>query len=154
MAALLAKEPQMHSSKARALGLIGVVVIAVVLLVVLRNDGDSNDLKPAGERVSTLKETISIGQPDASKRATPTIVIRGGEPVGGIMELEYNAGDQVHFKVKSDVSDEVHVHGYDLMKDVKAGGTIAFDFPATIEGVFEAELEGRKEQIVELRVNP
>ncbi len=54
----------------------------------------------------------------------------------------------------SDVSDEVHVHGYDMMKDVKAGGSVSFDFPARLEGVFEAELEGRKEQIVELRVNP
>jgi hypothetical protein len=31
---------------------------------------------------------------------------------------------------------------------------VTFDFPATIEGIFEAELEGRKEQILELRVNP
>ncbi len=54
----------------------------------------------------------------------------------------------------SDVSDEVHMHGYDIMKDVKAGGSVSFDFPATIEGVFEAELEGRKEQIIELTVNP
>ena len=54
----------------------------------------------------------------------------------------------------SDVSDEVHVHGYDIMKDVEAGGSVSFDFPATIEGVFEAELEGRKEQILELTVNP
>ena len=33
-------------------------------------------------------------------------------------ELEYDAGDEIHFKVDSDVADEVHVHGYDLMKDV------------------------------------
>ena len=84
----------------------------------------------------------------------PTIVVRNGEPVGGIKELEYNAGDEIRFKVDSDVADEVHVHGYDLMKDVPAGGTVSFDFPAEIEGIFEAELEGRKEQIAELRVNP
>ena len=40
------------------------------------------------------------------------------------------------------------------MKDVEAGGSVSFDFPATIEGVFEAELESRKEQILELTVNP
>ena len=84
----------------------------------------------------------------------PTIVIRNGEPVGGIKELEYSAGDQIRFEVTSDVADEVHVHGYDLMQDVPAGGTVSFDFPAEIEGIFEAELEGRKEQIAEIRVNP
>ena len=40
------------------------------------------------------------------------------------------------------------------MQDVPAGGTVSFDFPAEIEGIFEAELEGRKEQIAEIRVNP
>ncbi len=84
----------------------------------------------------------------------PTVVIRNGEPVGGIAELEYDAGDEIRFEVSSDVADEVHVHGYDLMQDVPAGGTVSFDFPAEIEGIFEVELEGRKQQIAELRINP
>jgi len=86
--------------------------------------------------------------------AVPTIVVKNGEPVGGVQELEYNAGDQIRFEVDSDVADEIHVHGYDLMKDVPVGGTVSFSFPAEIEGIFEVELEGRKEQIAELRVNP
>jgi len=83
-----------------------------------------------------------------------TIVVRDGEPVGGVAELEYSAGDEIRFEVTSDVADEVHVHGYDLMEDVPAGGTVSFDFPAEIEGIFEVELEGRKAQIAELTVNP
>ena len=84
----------------------------------------------------------------------PTVVVRGGEPVGGVAELEYDAGEEIRFEVRSDVADEVHVHGYDLMQDVPAGGTVSFDFPAEIEGIFEVELEGRGEQIAELTVNP
>jgi len=84
----------------------------------------------------------------------PTVVVQGGEPVGGVQELEFSAGDQVRFNVKSDVADEIHVHGYDLAQNVAAGGEISFDFPADIEGIFEVELEGRGEQIAELRVNP
>lgn len=96
------------------------------------------------------------GNPESASMGgkVPTIVIRNGEPVGGIKELEYDAGDEIRFEVTSDVADEVHVHGYDLMQDVAAGGTVSFDFPAEIEGIFEAELEGRKEQIAEIRVNP
>jgi hypothetical protein len=89
-----------------------------------------------------------------NQNATPTIVVKNGEPVGGVQELEYSAGDQIRFEVRSDVADEIHVHGYDLMKDVSAGGAVTFSFPAEIEGIFEVELEGRKEQIAELRVNP
>jgi hypothetical protein len=114
---------------------VAVVVVAVVLLIVLKNNGGSGEASNANGK-------------------DPVIVVKNGKPVGGIRTLTYNAGDQIRFKVDSDVSDEVHVHGYDIMKDVKAGGSVSFDFPATIEGVFEAELEGRKEQIIELRVNP
>jgi heme/copper-type cytochrome/quinol oxidase subunit 2 len=89
-----------------------------------------------------------------NQNATPKIVVKNGEPVGGVQELEYSAGDQIRFEVDSDVADEIHVHGYDVTKDVPAGGSIAFSVPAEIEGIFEVELEGRKEQIAELRVNP
>ncbi len=124
----------MNSNTIRALGGAAVVVAAVVLLIILSgNNSDSSS--------------------DTTKGVT-TIVIKHGKPVGGIKQLTYNKGEDVRFKVDSDVSDEVHMHGYDIMKDVKAGGSVSFDFPATIEGVFEAELEGRKEQILELTVNP
>jgi hypothetical protein len=115
---------------------VAVIVVAIVLLVVLKN-GNSDNAKSSG-----------------ANGKVPTIVIKNGEPVGGIRDLTYNKGERIHFVVESDVSEEVHMHGYDIMKDVKAGGSVSFDFPATIEGVFEAELEGRKEQIIELTVNP
>lgn len=124
----------MNSNTLRAAIGAVVVIVAVVLLIVLSgsNSGSSND----------------------TTKGVTTIVIKNGKPVGGIAQLTYNKGEEVRFKVDSDVSDEVHMHGYDIMKDVKAGGSVSFDFPATIEGVFEAELEGRKEQILELTVNP
>jgi hypothetical protein len=134
MALPSAKERAMNSNTVRAaLGAV-VVIVAVVLLVVLKGNNSGNATK--------------------TTKGVTTIVIKDGKPVGGIAQLTYNKGEEVRFKVDSDVSDEVHMHGYDIMKDVKAGGSVSFDFPATIEGVFEAELEGRKEQILELTVNP
>jgi len=122
----------MNSKYTRVAVGIAVLAIAVVLLVVLSNGGGS----------------------DSTTKGVTTIEIKDGKPVGGVAQLTYNEGEQVRFRVDSDVSDEVHMHGYDIMKDVEAGGSVSFDFPATIEGVFEAELEGRKEQILELTVNP
>jgi hypothetical protein len=90
----------------------------------------------------------------ASSGEIPTIVVRNGEPVGGIEELEYSAGEEIRFRVSSDQAEEIHVHGYDLSKDVPAGGTVEFDFPAELEGIYEAELEELGVQIIELRVNP
>ena len=114
----------------------GLAVVAVVLLIVLSSGGSDEG-----------------GNGDAGK--VPTVVVdKEGKPVGGVADLAYSKGDTVHFKVESAVADEIHVHGYDLMKDVEAGGAVSFDFPASIEGVFEAELEDRGEQIVELKVEP
>jgi hypothetical protein len=123
----------MNSNAGRALAGVAIVAVSIVLLVVL---------KPGSSDKSGTTKGVT------------TIVVEHGKPVGGIAQLTYNKGEEVRFKVDSDVSDEVHMHGYDIGKDVKAGGSVSFDFPATIEGVFEAELEGRKEQILELTVNP
>ncbi len=98
--------------------------------------------------------TSTSGAPGAEARV-PTIVVEHGEPVGGIAKLEYSAGEQIRFKVKGDEAEEIHLHGYDLMEDIpQGGGTVEFDFAAEIEGIFEAELEERGVQILELRVNP
>lgn len=127
----------MNSNAARVAIGIGAVAVAVVLLIVLKDGG--------GESSKT----------SSSNGKVPVIVVDdAGKPEGGVKELTYNEGERIRFEVRSGVSDEIHIHGYDLMKDVDAGGSVRFDFPATIEGEFEAELEDRAEQIAKLTVNP
>src|SRR4051812_25325329 len=121
----------MNSNTTRGVAGLVVVIVAVVLLVVLKKDDSSKTTSNTGGKVTT-------------------IVIKHGKPVGGIADLTYNEGEQARLKGNSDAREGVHMQGYDIMKDVKAGGSVSFDFPATIEGVFEAELEDRKEQILEL----
>jgi hypothetical protein len=134
------------------------VLLALVLSIALVACGDdSSDGDTAATTTDTSATTTSGGDQKAKEKpepAVPTIVVRNGEPVGGVKELDYNAGDQIRFTVRSDVADEVHVHGYDLAKDVPAGGSVSFSFPADIEGIFEVELEERVEQIAEITVNP
>ncbi|HEX7294081.1 MAG TPA: hypothetical protein VF259_06025 [Solirubrobacterales bacterium] len=102
------------------------------------NGSPQNGKQPAGDNQSSIE----------------TIVVRNGEPVDGIAELEYDAGEQVRFRVSSDEADEVHVHGYDVGEEIPAGGTATISFTADIEGIFEVELHGSEKQIAELRVNP
>jgi hypothetical protein len=132
------------------------LLLALLAIAGLGACGGSDDESStvSAESGSTTTADGSISQGSTEQPAVTTIVVRNGEPVDGVQELEYSAGEQVRFKVQSDVVDEIHVHGYDLMKDVEAGGSVSFSFPADIEGIFEVELEGLKEQIAELRVNP
>ena len=55
-------------------------------------------------------------------------------------KVEVAAGDRVHLRVTSDHADEIHVHGYDIEKEVSAGGTVTIDFTADIPGQFEVEV--------------
>ena len=82
------------------------------------------------------------------------MTVVGGIPKGGVVRESTDKGDRVVVLVTSDVSDEVHVHGYDLMSDVAPGAPARIAFRATIPGRFEIELEDRGVQIAELTVNP
>jgi hypothetical protein len=144
----------MNSNVTRVVAGIAVVVVAVVLFVVLRDEDAGKSASEKAETATGPTRTTNTADNTVTEPEVTTIVIKNGKPVGGIADLTYDKGENVRFKVDSDVSDEIHVHGYDIMKDVEAGGSVSFDFPATIEGIFEAELEGRGVQILELTVNP
>lgn len=131
------------------------VVAAAVVLLVLLSDSDSDDSGTgAATSASQMTAEPGDGTTPASEATLPTIVVRDGKPVGGVEELVFSAGERVRFAVRADSEDEVHVHGYNVEKEVGPGRLAKFDFPATIEGVIEAELHESGEQIVELRIEP
>ena len=102
---------------------------------------------------TTAAATTTTGTTTAANApVTIRVVVKGGKPVGGIQRATVKKGQKIAIVVHSDVADEVHVHGYDLKKDVAAGGTVRIVFPATIVGEFEAELESRGLQIVDFTV--
>jgi|1186.fasta_scaffold1072267_1 hypothetical protein len=130
------------------------VVIAVVAFIVLKPDDKK---ETTGSSQTTTPAAPSGSGSSPSKPAPPPVTqikVVDGKPAGGITEIDAKKGEQIRFTVSSDVSDEIHVHGYDLMEDVKAGGKVGFSFPAKIDGEFEVELENRGEQIAKLVVNP
>lgn len=145
---------------------IALIVGAVVVLgagFVIAQDGDEADTPTVTPQPTTTAQTGPTATTTATtpttpkpkpKPAAPVVVVQGGRPDGGVKQLRFDKGDQATFTVRSDVADEVHVHGYDLMEDVKAGGTARFSFEADIDGIFEIELEGAGVQIAELRVDP
>jgi predicted ATP-grasp superfamily ATP-dependent carboligase len=97
---------------------------------------------------------ISSGGGDDKSGGSTTVRVVDAKPEGGVKKLEFKKGDQVSFTVVSDTADEIHVHGYDLMKDVEKGGSASFSFKGSIEGRFVVELEDHKQQIAELDVTP
>jgi FtsP/CotA-like multicopper oxidase with cupredoxin domain len=98
---------------------------------------------------------IGTGGSDSTESAGPTTIeVKDAKPVGGIKTLTYKKGDTIDITIKSDTADEVHFHGYDVHKDVDAGGSVRFSLPATIEGEFVMELEDHKQTLVNVKVEP
>jgi hypothetical protein len=134
------------------------VVIAIVAVVIITSSG--NDEQEATTASGTATPTATATPADdatAEPTETPTPKPEPEVPLvepGKVAKLRFKEGDTVRFRVRSDVADHVHVHGYDLMKDVEPGRTITFSFPASITGIFEIELEDAGVQIAQLRVDP
>ena len=122
------------------------------MLFVVLSGGDDDSTTAA--TTTTTQEQPGGGGGQAQKPEVPTIVVKDGQPAGGVQELTFTAGDDIRFNVQSDTAAEVHFHGYNVMEDVEAGGEVSFDVPADIEGVFEVELEETATQIAEVTVEP
>jgi hypothetical protein len=152
------------SGRQRAALIVGAIAVLVVAYVVIQggsDDGNDNAASPATQSVPSAPSTQSTpSTPSTSTEeapaepAIPTVRVVDAKPQGGVKKLEFDKGDQIRFKVVSDTADEIHVHGYDLMKDVERGGSVSFSFEGSIDGRFVVELEDHGEQIAELDVAP
>ena len=60
----------------------------------------------------------------------------------------------MRFRVRHDEAEEVHVHGYDIKKDLVANETANVSFDASIPGIFEIELEQSGTPLGRLKVEP
>lgn len=129
----------------------GLVIAGVALVVALYFV-----FRPATEEPVLVPTTApATTESEPMPEPTLTIVIRNGQPVGGIQRLTVDRGETVSVRVTSDAVDHVHVHGYDLMADVgPAGSTAEIEFGATLVGRFEIELEERNLPIAVLEVRP
>lgn len=131
----------------------GVIVLAIILFVALRPD----DSEPAANTTSAPQTTtvqttteVTTDQTTTVQTTTTTpadqpvrvdVEFRNGEVVGGVVRADIDEGDQVVLTVRADVTDEVHLHGYDLFADVTPNQRARITFRADEVGEFEAELE-------------
>ena len=142
---------------------------AVVVLFVVLRPGDDEEPSPTSSPTVTESPTASES-PTATETETPTetqtetstptpdaveieVEVEDGE-VRGPGDVEVPQGERVRLVVEADVSDEVHVHGYDLLADVTPDEPAVIVFRADAPGVFEVELEGAGLPLLELTVTP
>jgi FtsP/CotA-like multicopper oxidase with cupredoxin domain len=146
-------------SRAQRFTFLGIAaVIAIVAVIVLADSSEDDSNPPASNAGATATATPTAEQtgeetptPTATATPKPQPPLLDGSKV---VKLEFKEGDTVRFRVTSDTPEEVHIHGYDIAKDLEPGKVTTVSFPATITGIFEVEYEGQGKQIAELRVDP
>lgn len=69
-------------------------------------------------------------------------------------ELSVHQNDTVIINITSDTDGEVHLHGYDIAFDTKAGQVVSHTFKAVNAASFEIEWESTATHLGDLNVNP
>lgn len=136
-------------------------MILVGLFVLLRRD--DGDESAGGTTTATTTATTPTATAPTTTQSPPTapsgpqrisVVVAGGTVAGGARTVPVEQNTELVLVVRADVTDEVHVHGYDVMQDVAPGAPARIALRATIPGRFDVELEDRKLRILELEVRP
>jgi heme/copper-type cytochrome/quinol oxidase subunit 2 len=144
-------------SRNQRLGFLAIAAVIAVVAVIVLAGGGSDDKGTNAKATATPTATATETATEAGTETptpTPTAKPLPRLVAGKVTKMEFEQGDTVRFQVASDEAQEVHVHGYDLMKDTVPGKPITFSFKASITGIFEVEFEESGEQIGELRVDP
>jgi FtsP/CotA-like multicopper oxidase with cupredoxin domain len=152
-------------SRNQRLSFLGIAaVIAVVAIIVLAAGGgsdetaqDSADTAATATATATATPSADDGSQAPTPTPTPTPTPKPQPPLlvaGKVAKLRFQEGDTVRFRVRNDGPEHIHIHGYDIMKDVEPGKTTNVAFKADITGIFEIEFEDSAQEIAELRVDP
>jgi hypothetical protein len=148
----------------RQLLIIGGAIVVLVAAFFIAKPGDDNDdssssvattaattaTTPAATTSGTSTTTTTTPAPPTPPKPDPGPLLTGSS----VESIKVDKGDTVRFRVKAPQDEEVHVHGYDNMYDVRAGVVKAITFKASIDGIFEIEFEHAGTQIAKLTVEP
>jgi hypothetical protein len=106
--------------------------------------------------VLVLGGLFFVLRPDTPKRAprdrTVEVSIEDGEMSPA--EISVDEDDHVTLRVSSDKPMDLHLHGYDVEREVEPGGTAKLRFEADITGRFEIEDHESERELGTLQVRP
>ena len=81
------------------------------------------------------------------------VTYAGGKITGVEPRVPVRLGEQVLLRVTSDVPEQIHVHGYDVVFDLTPGQPAEATFTADAPGAYEVELHKARRPLFQLRVS-
>ena len=136
----------------RALILVPVLVLVLVgLFLLLRPNSPAPDSTVTPES-STPQGATTSESTEGPGEKTFDLAIKQDTMTPD--QITVGEGDRVNFRITSDSPLEVHLHGYDLSKEIEPDEPAELSFDATITGRFEMEDEQTHNMLGELLVQP
>jgi heme/copper-type cytochrome/quinol oxidase subunit 2 len=124
--------------------------------------GDDGGGGAAATTTVASTTTTTSAEPTSTEEPTTTTAgfsgtlieakVTGDQVDTASRRVRVSRGEKVRIQVEADHAEEVHVHGYDLKKDVAPGKPAVIEFTADAPGVFEVELEEAALKLFELQV--
>lgn len=121
-----------------------------VKIVLSRND--HLDYALDGEEITGTTVFMVEGTVDVAD-VIAVVSFEAGVVTAEADRVKAGIGDTVEIIVTSDVVEEIHLHGYDIVADLEPGGTTTMRFVADIPGIFEVEMENSGALLFELEVS-
>jgi hypothetical protein len=112
------------------------------------------------EGVNASAISVPVATPGQAAQSPSTrndvfeLVIKGGKVISGPAVLQVHEGEQVTLHIRSDRSDELHLHGYDLHAQIRPQQTASLQFTANRTGRFGLELHEARTELGALEVYP
>jgi heme/copper-type cytochrome/quinol oxidase subunit 2 len=141
--------------------LLACLLISGGVLAGCGGDEDAGGVAGATTTVASTTTTASA-EPTSTEEPTTTTAgfsgtlieakVTGDQVETASRRVRVSRGEKVRIQVEADHAEEVHVHGYDLKKDVAPGKPAVIEFTADASGVFEVELEEAALKLFELQV--
>ena len=124
--------------------------------------GDDDGGGAAATTTVASTTTTTSAEPTSTEEPTSTTAgfsgtlieakVTGDQVDTASRRVRVSRGEKVRIQVEADHAEEVHVHGYDLKKNVAPGKPAVIEFTADAPGVFEVELEEAALKLFELQV--
>jgi hypothetical protein len=106
------------------------------------------------DTTATTETTETTATTPASEAKVITVNVVKGIPQGGIQRPTVKRGDKVVLVVRTDSGEAVHLHGYNIEKEVVPGKAVRLPFTANIAGRFEVELHPTDALLAVIEVQP
>ncbi len=112
----------------------------------------STSTTAAGAGTSSSSTTTAGWGATTTAAGTNIDVVYKDGKVQGSTKYSVKKGERMSIKVTADISDEVHVHGYDKTANVTPSTPAVLSFIADRQGKYEVEFEKKHSLIFELEV--